>query len=143
MTWRAAMGTLTMDRRWSSVDQRLVRVRVVREHVEPHRCLARVGPEARRDVDVRQVQQALHDVVRRLVAVLVRDGHRQIIEQPAADRDVSLRPQQRCDQLGDARLVVMVVRVGVHDDVGAAGERFVKCRPDETASPRLRRFAIT
>ena len=144
-TWRAAIGTLTMLQPLvERVDQRLVRVRVVREDVERHRGLARVSAEAGRDVDVRDAQQPLHDEVRGLVAVLVRRPS------SAARRSCGCRStmsastrEHRRDQLRDARLVVVIVGVRVDDDVGAARDRFVERRLKVAARPRLRRFEMT
>ena len=58
-----------------------------------------------------------------------------------ADADVGLAGEQRRDELRDVRAGVLIVGVGVDDEVRAERERGVDARLNAAASPLLRREA--
>ena len=131
------------------LDDRLHAVAEAGDHVEPHQALARVGAEPAGCVGElgagRTVDHAAAELLQRLLS------GREVLDQVRPDgRRSRCRPSPSTiglDKIGDAFLGVLVVAVGVDDDVGAelqrvvdavlerAGQALVAGVPDEVRDP--------
>lgn len=108
------------------VDDRLERVGELRDDGHALRGLARVGAEAARRVGHGRVGDLAHDPAAEPLEELAGRGHlRERLDVAIADADVGLAGDERGEQLRDVGAVVLVVGVGVDDEVGAVGERRV------------------
>ena len=111
----------------AGLDDRLERVRVLRDDVHRDRGVAVVGAEARRRVGHVGPRGAAHHGAAQPLEPLL-DG-REVLELrdlAVADHHVGAARDDRLDELRDVARVVLVVGVGVDDDVGAELERGVE-----------------
>ena len=109
------------------LDQRLQRVGELGDRLDGQGRLAVVGTKARGGVGHRRVRGLAHDPGAGLLQPLLQrrevlDGHHLTV----ADDHVGMALQDRADQVGDARGRVLVVCIGVDDDVGTELEAGVE-----------------
>ena len=115
------------DEHLPGLDDRLERVGVLRDDVHRDGGLAVVGAEARGRVGhVGPRGAPHHGAAHALEALLDRREVLELRDLAVADHHVGAARDDRLDQLRDVARVVLVVGVGVHDDVGAELEARVE-----------------
>ena len=108
------------DEQLAGLDDRLQRVRVLRDDRHLDRGLAVVGAEAGGRVGHVGVRGLAHDPRAELLqALLQRREVLDLVGLAVADDHVGRAVDDRLDELGDVAAVVLVVGVGVDDHVGA------------------------
>ena len=139
------------DQHLAGLDQALQRVGEVVDDEQPQRGLAVVGAEAGGGVGDLGAREPPHDPAAEPLQRLLGAGEvLDLGDLAVADDHVGLAGEDRRDQLGDVGAAVLVVGVGVDDDVGAeleagveagleaGGEALVVGQPDDVLDAAAR-----
>ena len=130
------------ERLVARLDDRLHRVAELRDDVEAVQRISRVGAEARCGVGQLGPGCTVHHPRAKALHHLLESG--EVLDGvglAVANDDVSAAGKDRRNEVGDARLRVLVVTIGVDDDVGAMSESKVHPvteRPCETHAGGVR-----